>query len=80
MTFEKWIRTYLTEADVDLDEVLEVDGPSGPNHIPIGSLVEAMCQAPKSEQAGIKNTIIKLDFRAAPIRPFLKHLAGAIAC
>ncbi len=77
--FSKWLNTFLSEKGIDLEEVLEVEGPSGANHMPIACLVEAMVAAPKHEQAGIKTMCVKIDFVNAPVRPYLLHLARAIA-
>ncbi len=79
MTFKTWLTTFLDEKGIDLDEVIEVEGPSGLNHIPTQCLVEMMFRAPKSEQDGIKTMLVKIDFVNAPVRPYLKHLAKAIA-
>jgi hypothetical protein len=79
MVFSKWVRVFLSEKEIDLEEVLELEGPSGFNFIPIGVLVEHMDGAPKHEQGGIKAMMVKLDFHNAPIRPYLVHLAKAVA-
>lgn len=78
-TFSKWLRTFLSEKGIDLEETLEVEGPSGLNIIPIGALVVTMIGAPSHEQAGIKNMLVKIDFTNAPVRPYLTHLAKAVA-
>ena len=79
MNFSNWIDTFNAEKNIDTDAVLEVEGPSGYNAIPVGALVEVMKGAPATEQAGIKRTIIKLDFLNQPILPYYEHLARAIA-
>lgn len=79
MNFKKWLHTFLEEKGIDLDTVVEAEGPSGTNHIPVSCLVDAMLAAPKHEQDGIKTMIVRLDFRNAPILPYFAHLAKAIA-
>lgn len=79
MTFATWIKTFLEEKGIDGEETLEAEGPSGTNWIPVDCLVEMMIGAPKREQDGIKATMVKLDFVNAPIRPYLAHLAKAVA-
>lgn len=79
MTFSKWIDTFLAEKGVDEDRILIVDGPSGPNHIPVGCLVDAIKSAPKHEQASIKAVIVKIDFLNGDILDYLRHIAQAIA-
>ncbi len=78
-SFSKWIGTFLDEKGIDRQEVLEVTGPSGPNCIPVGCLVEAMLQAPFAEQAAIKTMIVKIDFINGDVRHYFTHLAKAIA-
>ena len=74
-----WIDRFLREKGVDLDRVITVNGASGANAMPLAVVVEHIKIAPKQEQALIKNMLVKLDFRNAPIEPFLEHLAQAIA-
>ena len=82
MTFAKWIDTLVDEKGIDREERIEVEGPSGLNSIPVACLLDAMKQAPKSEQAGIKRMIVRIDFVAPgpkPILDYFRHLAQAIA-
>lgn len=79
MTFAKWIDTFIKEKGIDPEQVLTVSGPSGENSIPVGCLVDAMKAAPKPEQSGIKNMIVKIDFRNGNVLDYFKHLAQAIA-
>lgn len=79
MKFPEWLDTFLDEKDLDMDQVFVVEGESGPNHIPIGVLVEHMKIAPIKEQCGMKEMLCKLDFANANIPLYLKHLAKAIA-
>lgn len=79
MTFSKWLDTLIQEKQIDVDRVLTVQGPSGPNFMPIACVIEAIKGAPASERAAIKTMIVRLDFANAPIVPYLQHLAQAIA-
>ena len=78
-SFKTWLETFLSEKGIDGEQVLTVSGPSGDNHIPVGCLVEAMLQAPASEQAGIKTMIVKIDFVNGDVIRYFRHLAQAIA-
>lgn len=79
-SFSKWLDTFLDEKGIDTEEVLEVKGKSwGTNYIPVGVLVQALKSAPKHEQEAIKTMLVKIDFRNAPVRPYLAHLGQAIA-
>ena len=79
MKFNIWLDTFLEEKNIDMEQVLTVDGPSGTNCIPIGVLVEHIKIAPLKEQLGIKEMLVKLDFHNADITLYFKHLAKAIA-
>ena len=77
--FASWLETFLSEKGIDGETVLAVEGPSGPNFIPVDCLVAAIIGAPANEQAGIKSTIVKIDFINGDVLHFFRHLARAIA-
>jgi hypothetical protein len=77
--FDRWLDTFLSEKGHDLETVLEVEGPSGTNWIPLGCLVEMIKGAPKGEQAAIKTTLVKIDFANGDALHFMRHLARAVA-
>lgn len=79
MTFNQWIDTFVSEKGIDLDHVLEAEGPSGVNFMPVQILIDAIKAAPASEQVQIRTVIVKLDFANAPVLPFFAHLAKALA-
>lgn len=79
LAFNTWLDTFISEKGIDLEETFEVEGPSGMNFIPYGVIIEHMKIAPPQEQAAIKDTMVKLDFKNADIRGFLRHLGKAIA-
>ena len=79
MRFADWLDRLIEEKGLDLDQIIEAEGKSGPNIMPLSVLIAAIKAAPDREQAEIKKMLVRLDFRAAPILPFFKHLARAIA-
>jgi len=79
MTFTKWLDTFTTEKDLDMEQVFAVEGASGTNHIPLGCVVEAIKSAPAHEQRGIKDMIVRIDFRNGDVCHYFRHLAQAIA-
>lgn len=79
MSFAKWLDTFTAEKGLDLEQVFTVKGASGENHIPLGCVVEAIKSAPAHEQVGIKNMIVKIDFRNGDVTRYFAHLAQAIA-
>jgi hypothetical protein len=79
MCFSEWLDVFLEEKGIDLDRLLEVEGPSGLNLIPVCALVEAMKGAPEVEQVGIKEMLVKLDWENRDVLGYLRHLARALA-
>ncbi len=77
--FCTWLDTFLDEKGIDLEQVLEAEGPSGTNWIPVQCIVDLMKQTSSSEQAGLKTMLVKLDFANRPIVPYFAHLAKAVA-
>lgn len=77
--FKVWFDRFLAEKGIDLERVLEVEGPSGLNCIPVACLVDTIKSAPAHEQAGIKAVIVKLDFLNQDVMGYFNHLAKAIA-
>lgn len=79
MGFSEWLDVFLDEKGVDREHLLEVQGPSGLNLIPVCVLVEAMKGAPEVEQVGMKEMLVKLDWANMDVLGYLKHLARALA-
>jgi len=77
--FERWVHVFLSEKGIDLEETIDVEGPSGLNVIPVGCLVEAMIDAPATERTAIARALMKIDFKNGDVRHYLAHLAKAIA-
>lgn len=78
-TFETWLDTFLTEKRVDLDTPIVVDGPSGPNHMAVGTVVAAMKATGAGEQSALQRNLIRIDFANGDVVDYLRHLAQAIA-
>ena len=81
MTFTKWFTTFVAEKNINVDRMIEVDGPSGLNMIPVAVLIEAINAAPANEQAAIKTMLVKIDFANAPVATYAEaetHMRGAV--
>ena len=79
MSFTTWLNMLVDEKGIDREEVIEVKGPSGMNFIPVECLLQEIIQAPRHEQDGIKNMLVKIDFHNGDVMHYFKHLAQAIA-
>lgn len=78
-SFISWIDTFVEEKGLDTEQLLEVEGPSGLNLIPLVQVIRAIKRAPESEQDSIKDTLVKIDFKSGDSVHFFTHLAGALA-
>jgi len=76
--FVKWLETYLDESNHS-DVSWELTDREGVAHF-IGSdvVIEAIKNAPKHEQKGIKAMIVRIDFAAGNVNDYFRHLAGAL--
>lgn len=77
--FAKWLDTFISEKGIDTEHVLEAEGDSGTNFIPVGVIVEMMRGAPAQEQRGLKEMIVKIDFYNGDVLHYFTHLAQAVA-
>lgn len=75
----KWLDMFVEEKALDTEEVFTVDGPSGPNYIPLGVVIEHIKIAPVHEQRQIKDMLVKIDFYNGDVLDFFEHLSRAIA-
>jgi len=79
MTFANWLDTLVAEKGIDTEMVIEVEGASGTNFMPLEIVLEAMKATSAAEQKGIKTMLVKIDFLNGNVVNYLKHLAKAIA-
>ena len=76
----KYFRTLLNEKGINLDNVLEVEGPEyGTNFIPVECVVEWMENADRGVQVKMRNTLTKIDFMNGDIMDFITYVAKFIA-
>lgn len=77
---EQYLNDLINEKDgIDMETVMNVEGPSGSNFIPLDCLVAAILQAPASEQSAIRTTLVRIDFANGDVMHYFTHLAQAIA-
>ena len=79
MNFSKWLDTLVEEKGYDTEGIIEVEGASGTNWIPLGCLLDAIKSASQQEKDGIKRMIVRIDFVNGNLMDYFKHLAQAIA-
>ncbi len=78
-TFTTWFDTFIEEKGIDLEQTFSVEGPSGENIMPVGTVIEAIKMAPADEQGFIKHTLVRIDFHNGDPVHFFQHLAHALA-
>ena len=72
--FHSWLTTFIEEKGLDLSELVEAqDG----KRTQCGNVIQAMCGASPAEQAGIKTTLVTIDFKNGDPMHFVRHLAKA---
>jgi len=77
--FNKWLDTLVSEKEIDTDLVLEVEGASGTNYMPLSIVLDAIKNTTANEQAYIKDMLVRIDFTNGDIVRYFKHLAQALA-
>ena len=79
ISFNKWLDTFIEEKGIDLDETFEIVENNNTHIFEIGNVIENIKIAPPSEQAQIKDMIVKIDFYNGDVIDYFKHLAKALA-
>jgi len=76
--FNDWFETFLEEKNLPYAS-WELTAPNGTLHlIDSNVVIEAIKGAPAGKQAGIKATIVKIDFLNGDVNDFFRHLAQAL--
>ena len=57
-----YLKNLIDEKGYDREQLLEVEGPSGLNLIPLANVEQAILAAPKHEQQGIRRMLVRIDF------------------
>lgn len=78
-TFDEWLDMFISEKEIDTDTIIEVEGPSGLNIMPVGVVIEHIKITTPEEQHQIKDILVKIDFFDGDVLHFFRHLAQAIA-
>ena len=79
MGFVEWLDAFVEEKGIDTEMLLEVEGKSGTNIIPVAVLLDTMKATTPGEQAAIKRMIVRIDFVNGNVLDYFRHLARAIA-
>lgn len=74
MKFEKWLKLFIEEKEIDLEETFTI----GNNIFDYEYVVECIKAANPEEQANIKNMLVKIDFKNGNVRDFLRYLTNAL--
>lgn len=75
----RYLHTFFAEKDLP-NVSFEVRSPNGTaNWMDTETVIEAIYQAPPSEQTKIADMLRRIDFANGKVQPFLEHLAKALA-
>lgn len=75
-----YLRTFFDEKNLD-ERYYRVQSPNGEtiNLIPTRAVIEAILDAPASDQDHIASMLRRIDFVNGDVHHFLEHLAAALA-
>ena len=76
---KNYLNALISEKGLNTEATIEVEGNSGTNFIPLGVVIEHILIANSTEQAQIKNTLVKIDFHNGDVMHFFKHVAKFMA-
>lgn len=79
MNFSKWLDTFISEKNIDLERTFEFENQNGFNLMPYGVVVEAIKTTSGTERAKIKDTIVKIDFANGDVLHFFRFLGKGLA-
>ena len=80
MDFNTWLDTFVSEKNLNLDTLFEVEGDEwGFNIIPCEVVLEHIRIAPSDIQAEIKREIVSIDFKNGNVMDYFRWLAKGIA-
>ena len=74
-TFNDWFLTFLEEKAIDLSEFVKI---AGKGHAQLGAVCSVITGCTSSEQAGIRKTLIAIDFRNGDCVDYLRFLARKV--
>lgn len=79
MTFTTWLDTFISEKGIVVEQVLEVNGPSGANFIPVACVIEQIKAFDANTQAMVKTRLVQIDFKNGDVMHFIKYIAAKMA-
>jgi len=77
MSLSEYFDRFFEEKELPY-RMFEIEHGDTMHFIDTDVVIESIKTAPATEQAQIRDMLVKLDFHNAPIVSFLEHLAGAM--
>ena len=74
-----YLKNLLEEKRIDLETIIEVEGPSGLNVMPLQVVVDAINSTGQHEKDQIRKTLVMIDFKNGDVMHYFRHLAQALA-
>lgn len=74
-----YLNTLLQEKGIDQETIIEVEGKSGMNFIPLAIVVDFISTAVPMVQEHAKNELTKIDFHNGDVMHYFKFIAGYLA-
>jgi hypothetical protein len=76
---KNYLNNLITEKGLDKEMIIEVEGESGTNFIPLGVLIDFILTMPSFIKKKIRTTLVKIDFMNGDVMHYFKYLAKAMA-
>ena len=76
---KNYLNKLIDEKGLDKEIIIEVEGESGTNFIPLGEVCEHISKMPNFIKRKIKLTLIKVDFLNGDVMDYFTFLAKGIA-
>lgn len=75
MQFNKWIDTFVSEKEIDINTEFTIESKGTTHFVSIGCLIEFIKKMPNDIKKKIKDNLVYLDFRNADVMDFFNHMA-----
>lgn len=75
MTFNKWLDTFLSEKEIDINTEFTVESSGVIHFVSLDLLLNFIKKQPEETKSKIKKSIVYLDFHNSDVLDFFNHMA-----
>ena len=77
--FANWLDTFVEEKGINTEQILEVNGRSGINFIPVFAVINQMKAFDTNTQEIARTRLVQIDFKNGDVLHFIKYIAVKMA-